>query len=162
MNTDVVLPWAIDASEHKCNPELDAQWIIKNHDPSKILQALSIYTNYLGNQSGQHENFVRDACRILLEKDSAYRAIFVEAYKETHDPNMLDSQAKLEIASGMLSIEDLLYHYIFSTEDDKDKFNFIYSYLACLTGDKSYAPPKELNLHVLENKMVRAFRNIMD
>ena len=165
ISADDVYSWREGGFERECDIENDANLILNNQDPSTTLQAVSAYANYLSEKSGQHEDYIRDACQRLVLKDSPYKDSFINAYKMSYGEDYSDDEIRAELNSGALIVDDILSYFSFGELDQNTTYNFIYSYTACLANDKSIEPPKNLSSNrseVVLSKMIEAFQNIQN
>ncbi len=163
ITADEVCSWTAAGSERECAIFNDTVLIMNNQDPSIILQALSAYSNYLSDKSGQHEDFIRDTCSRLVQEDSPFKDKFVDVYKYFYGADYSDDEIQAEIDSGALVVDAIISYFSCGGTDAESTYKFIYSYLACLAGNNSISPPKNLSANaneILKSKMVEAFRNL--
>lgn len=160
LSTDQISKWMSGEDEHQINLENDAWLILNNKDSEDVLFSLSMYVNYLADKSGQHEDFVRDACDPLVDEDSPFKDFFIPAYKASHDPDMTDDEAKEEMSHVGVTHDDLIYYFASKSVNNQTRLNFMFSFLVCLSGYSDCAPPNDVNLELLRDEMISAFQNI--
>lgn len=160
LSTEQISKWISGENEHQFDFENDARLILSNNDSEDVLFSLSMYVNYLAEKSGQHEDFVRDACNPLVSEDSPYRDFFISAYKASHDPSMSDKDAIEEMSYDGVTHDDLIYYFASKSIDNQTRLNFMFSFLVCLSGYSDCAPPSDVNLELLRDEMISAFENI--
>ena len=142
ISADDIYSWRDDWSEREFDIESDVKFILNNQIPSTILQALSAYSNYLSDKAEHYEDFIRDACQRLVQKESPFKDNFIDAYKMSYGTDYSDDCVRAELDSGALVVDDIVSYFSFGDLDQNSTYNFIYSYLACLANDSSIVSPK--------------------
>jgi len=143
-------------SFRNCDPANHAYRIALNDSPRDFMNALAAYVALVIEHSDHHEDYIRDACHILIAQNGPYSGVLAESYRHSSGESVEDDEA-----IELVTLDDLRVSV--TEKDDVEIYQFAYRYLECLghtSDDLNMDLPygfDENSQQFLKSKMVEVF-----